>query len=290
MVTTFLVSAVPVRRRSREPQGEAEPRDVGVLVPQLAHVFMRRVYEPRPTSPATMAPWAPTQEAEHLAHARQLAERDEALARELEIVRELDERAGAVRARAREIDAGLERIPEELAELEARRRETERATASARAELESAEARLSGLEGSRRTRPEEIDRARSEAETARELLADAEAQLERLTAAGKELRPRSARRARAPRPAARGGGVADDIHGVARVAESARTDPGTTLGEIEERGRPRPVRALRRPRHARDRARAGRHRGERARDGRPRREPGASSVAVVRRRVEERLG
>ena len=229
--------------------------------------------------------------AEHLAHARELARRDEELARELEVVRELDERAGAVRARAREIDEGLDRIPVELAELEARRRETERETTSARAELESAEARLSGLEASRRAKPEEIDRARSEAETARELVADAEAQLERLAAADEELRTeeRGLREGAEtlPREAAR---VADDIHGVARVAESARTDPGTTLGEIEEWGaRVRSALFVARGTLETERERVVTEAnalgtavlGEGL---------GASSVAVVRRRVEERLG
>ena len=229
--------------------------------------------------------------AEHLAHARQLALRDEELARELRTIRELDERAGAVRARARAIDEGLNRIPAELAELEKRRREFEKEIAGARAERDAAEARLDGLEGSRRARPEEVDRARSEAETARERVADAESQRERLTAAVEDLRSEERLLRKdaevLPGEAAR---VADDIHGVARVAEPARADPGTTLEEIEEWGaRVRSALFVARGTLETERERVVVEAnglgtavlGESL---------GASSVEVVRRRLEERLG
>lgn len=229
--------------------------------------------------------------AEHLAHARQLARRDEELAREVEVVRGLHERAAAIRVRAREIADGLERIPAELAELEALRQETESELARARTELEAAEARLARLETSRRARPDEIDRARSEAGTARERLADADVQLERLTASNEELRTeeRALREAAEalPREADR---VADDIRGVARVTESARADPGSSMEELEEWGaRVRSALFVARGTLETERERVVAEAnalgtsvlGESL---------GASSVAVVRRRLEKRLG
>jgi chromosome segregation ATPase len=229
--------------------------------------------------------------AEHLAHARQLARRDEELARELEIVRDLNERAAAIRARAREIDDGLERIPAELAELEALRHETESEIAGARTELEAAEARLAGLETSRRAKPGEVDRARSETETARERLADAGAQLERLSASEDELRAEErALHEGAEALPSDAGRVADDIRGVARVAESARADPGSSMGELEEWGaRVRSALFVARGTLETERDRVVTEAnalgtavlGESL---------GASSVAVVRQRLEERLG
>jgi chromosome segregation ATPase len=229
--------------------------------------------------------------AEHLAHARLLARRDEELAREVEVVRGLYERAAAIRVRAREIADGLERIPAELAELEALRQETESELARARTELEAAEARLARLETSRRARPDEIDRARSEAGTARERFTDADVQLERLTASNEELRTeeRALREAAEalPREAHR---VADDIRAVARVTESARADPGSSMEELEEWGaRVRSALFVARGTLETERERVVAEAnalgtavlGESL---------GASSVAVVRRRLEERLG
>jgi chromosome segregation ATPase len=237
-----------------------------------------------------MGPVGVDSAAEHLAHARQLARRDEELAGELEIVRGLHERAAAIRARAREIEDGLERIPAELAELEALRQETESEIAGARTELEAAEARLAGLETSRRAKPDEVDRARSEAGTARERLADAGAQLERLTARAEELRTEErALREGAEALPREAGRVADDIRGVARVAESARVDPGPAMEELEEWGaRVRSALFVARGTLETERERVVNEAnalgtavlGESL---------GASSVAVVRRRLEEKL-
>jgi len=228
--------------------------------------------------------------AEHLAHARLLARRDEELARELEIVRDLHERAAAIRARAREIEDGLERIPGELAELGALLQETASEIAGARAELEAAEARLAGLETSRRAKPDEVDRARSEAGTARERLADAGAQLERLTASGEELRTEErALRGDAEALPHEAGRVADGLRGVARVAESARADPGSSLEELQEwAARVRSALFVARGTLETERERVVTEAnalgtavlGESL---------GASSVAVVRRRLEETL-
>ena len=189
------------------------------------------------------------------------------------------------------LERGSERIPAELAELEALLQETESEIAGARTELEAAEARFAGLETSRRAKPDEIDRARSEAATARERLADAGAQLDRLTAREEELRTeeRALREGAEalPRQADR---VADDLRGVARVAESARVDPGPSMEELEEWGaRVRSALFVARGTLETERERVVTEAnalgtavlGESL---------GASSVAVVRRRLEERLG
>ena len=116
-------------------------------------------------------------------------------------------------------------------------------------------------------------------------------QLERLTASNEELRTeeRALREAAEalPREADR---VADDIRGVARVTESARADPGSSMEELEEWGaRVRSALFVARGTLETERERVVAEAnalgtavlGESL---------GASSVAVVRRRLEERLG
>ena len=100
--------------------------------------------------------------AEHLAHAAELERRDAAIARELETIGGLADRAGRIRARATELRESLERIPLELADVDARRRAAESEVETVRTNVEAAETRLAGLEGGRRRRTDEVERARSE--------------------------------------------------------------------------------------------------------------------------------
>jgi chromosome segregation ATPase len=175
--------------------------------------------------------------AEHLEHAASLAERDEATARELAVVRRLAERAGDLRERAVETRLELDRVPSERQDLARRRDETEAAAEAARSQLRAAEERVAGLEGSRRRREDELARARSERDTARAELADVERQLERLGDLQAELASHEeSLRAEAPaiRDAARA--VAAEIRRVPRVADSARDDPGTSLEDVEDWG------------------------------------------------------
>jgi chromosome segregation ATPase len=228
---------------------------------------------------------------EHLRHAAELQRRDDEVARDLALIGELADRAGAVRARAAEVDQALARLPEERDALASRRVIVAAVAASARSELEAAEARLADLEAARRAKPDELERVRSEAATARQEVADAESQLERLDVEDGRLRAREAElEAEAevlPREAAL---VAADLRQAPRVTESARADPGGSLDDVEEWGaRVRSALFVARGTLETERERIVVEAnalgtavlGESL---------GASSVAVIRRRVEERLG
>jgi chromosome segregation ATPase len=225
-----------------------------------------------------------------LAHAAELERRDAAVARELELVGELGDRAATLRARAHDVRAALERAPAELDELEERRSAAEAAAEEARVEVGRAAARLATVEGARRPRDDELERARRELETAREALTDAESQVERLGGIGAELRQRAESLGREADELVRGAvEVAVGVGALDRVAEGARRDPGTTLEELEEWGaQVRSALFVARGTLETERERivveanalGSSVLGE---------ELGASSVAVVRRRLEERL-
>ena len=172
-----------------------------------------------------------------LAHAVALERRDTVVARELDVARDLAERAAVIRARAAEVREALDRIPRELEDLEARRREAVDDATLARTELDRAETRLTGLEAARRKRGDEIERARREVATARDAAADADARLERLAgqaaALGSEQQSLDAEGRRLVRDATL---VAADIRSFERVAEGARREPGATLDELEDWG------------------------------------------------------
>lgn len=226
-----------------------------------------------------------------LAHAAELERHDEAIAEELATMRALEERTGAVRARAAEVSAALERLPLERAELAERRREADADTAAARAELDRAEARVEALESGRRRRVEELERARKESATAREALADAIARRERADRLEDALRAdEPALLAEAVELARSAGEIAGDVRSAGRIAEAAGRDPGETLAGLDDwGGQVRSALLV-----ARGTLEAERERivveanvlgasvlGE---------ELGASSVALVRRRLEEHLG
>lgn len=228
--------------------------------------------------------------ATHLSHAAELERRDAAIARELETVLGLGDRAGRIRERATELSESLERVPVELADVEARRHRGELDLESARAEVDAADKRLAELERGRRRRTDEVERARSELATARGQLADVESQLARLAAHEAELleAERRLRREAEALPLA-AGDVARGIRGIERVTDSARGEPGVTLADLEEWGA---------------RVRAGLFVAQGTLETERERvvaeanalgtavlgeDLGGSSVAVVRRRVEERL-
>ncbi len=229
--------------------------------------------------------------AEHLAHAASLAERDEAIATELEGVRELAQRAGSLRARAAEVKADLERVPRELEELIPRLAEADTEVTRARAELEQAEERVTELERGRRRKEEELDRARSEAATARALLVDTERQVERLASLeSKLLEEDAALRAESTTLVRSASAVAAEIRLLPRVTDSAREGPGERLDGIDEWGaRVRSSLFVVQGTLETERERVvveanvlgAALLGESL---------GASSVAVVRRRLEERFG
>ena len=228
---------------------------------------------------------------EQLAHAAELERRDAVVGRELETILDLAQRAGTIRGRANEISEALSRIPGSLAEIDVRRREIEADAERARSELAAAEARVAELETARRQKADQLDRARSESSTAREQLADAEAQLERLAATEQELHEQQEslrKEADAlPRAAAV---VAAEIRSLARVTEAAGAEPGMTLDDVEEWGaRVRSALFVARGTLETERERIVVEAnalgtavlGETL---------GGSSVAVIRRRLEESLG
>lgn len=225
-----------------------------------------------------------------LAHAAELERRDESVAGELETLSGLAERAGAVRARAAEVRDALQRIPTELEDLARRQDEAREEAADALARLDAAESRLAGLQSARRQRADEIERARREAATARETLDDANARLDRLAAV--EARLRSDERSLAAETEAllrTAVEIAAEIDGFPRIADAVRREPVASLEELEDWGG-----------HVRSALFVARGTLETERErivveanglgssvlGE---QLGASSVAMVRRRLEERL-
>ncbi len=175
--------------------------------------------------------------AEHLAHAAELDRRDAAIAHELDTIRALAGSAGALRERVGGIREALMRIPRELDELGARREQTETEAMRARAELEAADARLAELERSRRRKTDEIARVRSERTTAVEQLADAETRLARLATRAAELHEEQRVLGQeAAALARRAAEIAAELRRTDRVTERAARDPGVELEELEEWG------------------------------------------------------
>ena len=175
--------------------------------------------------------------ADALAHAAELERRDTEIANELEVVRELEERVGAIRGRAVSVREALERVPLEREDLDRRRGEADEAATAAHAEVERTAARVASLEAGRRKRDDELDRARKEAATARDALADALAVRaridERASALAEEER---ALVAEGQALAEAAGLVAADVRDVGRVTESAGRAPGTSLAELDDWG------------------------------------------------------
>jgi chromosome segregation ATPase len=225
-----------------------------------------------------------------LADAVALERRDETVAGELDRIRSLAERVGAVRSRAGEVRAALERLPLEREELAQRLAEAHAESARSRDELARAEERVAALESSRRRREDELDRARKELVTARDAQRDAEAQIARLGERAAELdadeRALQGERDGLVRAAA---DAAVELRANGRVTDAAGREPGTTLEQLEDWGG-----------HARSALFVARGTLENERErivveanalgsavlGEP---LGASSVALVRRRLEERL-
>jgi chromosome segregation protein len=225
-----------------------------------------------------------------IAEVVELERRDAAIARALEEVRRIEERAGAVRSRAGDIRDALERLPAEVDELAQRRTSAEAVEVALRSELELAEKRLASLESSRRRRVDELERARREAATARDSLSDAHAELERLAAAETALQARDASlRAEAGRLLEEAVEVAHDLRSVERIVDAARRAPGATLDELDDwGGQVRSALFVVRGTLETERERIVLEAN--ALGSAVLGEPlGASSVAVVRRRVEQAL-
>jgi chromosome segregation ATPase len=172
-----------------------------------------------------------------VSHATELERRDEELARELAGLAEIGERAGVARAQAADVRSALARLPAAVEELAGRTERARDEVGLAEERLRAAEERLAGLERSRRRKQEELDRATRDAATARAAAADAQGDLERLTAAARELRASEPRlRAEAATLTRTAAGIATELAGMPRVANAAGLEPGESLAELEEWG------------------------------------------------------
>jgi chromosome segregation protein len=175
--------------------------------------------------------------AQALAHAAELERRDTEIAGEIDVVRGLEERVGAIRERVGVVREALERLPLERESLARLRSESDAAVSAAQAEAERTAARVASLESGRRKRDDELDRARKEAATARDALADARAERARLDERESALADEErVLRADAAALAEAAEGVAADVRNVGRVTESAGRAPGTSLSDLEEWG------------------------------------------------------
>ena len=175
--------------------------------------------------------------ADALAHAAELERRDTEIANELEVVRDLEERAGEIRGRAGSVREALERVPLEREDLDRRRIEADEAVTAAHADVDRTESRVASLEAGRRKRDDELGRARKEAATARDALADAVAVRARVD----ELESALAEKERAllaEGEALAGAAelVAEAVREVGRVTESAGRAPGTSLADLDDWG------------------------------------------------------
>ena len=175
--------------------------------------------------------------ADALAHAAELERRDTEIANALEVVRDLEERVGAIRGRAGSVREALERVPLEREDLDRRRAEADRAVTAADADVERTRSRVASLEAGRRKRDDELDRARKEAATARDALADAlavRARVDELESALAEEERALLAEGEALAGAAEL--VAEAVREVGRVTESAGRAPGTSLADLDDWG------------------------------------------------------
>jgi len=180
---------------------------------------------------------AGTSREELVSHAAALERRDADVAAELELLTDVAERAGSLRARASEIHLALKRLPHELDEL-ARREDDARADVdAAQAELTRAEERVAALSRGRRRKQDELDRAEREASTARDLLDDTRAEVVRLGVRADALQASEHElRTEAEMLAGVAKAIAAELVRIRRVPEAPGMKPGDTLAELEEWG------------------------------------------------------
>jgi len=180
---------------------------------------------------------AGTSREELVSHAAALERCDAELAAELGMLTDLAERAGTLRARAAEIHQVLERLPHELDELAGREVDARAEVDVAQAELTRAEERVAALSCARRRKQDELERAEREASTARDLLDDTRAEVDRLGVRADALRASEhelhTEAATLPGMAK---AIATELARAPRIADTPGLEPGTTLAELEQWG------------------------------------------------------
>lgn len=122
-----------------------------------------------------------------LAHAAELERRDEEVAGAISRLADLAARVGALRRRATAVAAALEAIPGELAANDEARTAATGAEHVAALELRAAEERVASLERARRRHVDELDQARRELARARDDLVDARGRAQRVAGRRDEL-------------------------------------------------------------------------------------------------------
>jgi chromosome segregation ATPase len=218
--------------------------------------------------------------------ARELEQRDAALAASIAELAELERDVEWLRARAEEVQALLDRLPAERVAAAADVASAREELAVRQGALREAEAALAAAEGGRDE--EAVAAARRGLVRARDAVSSAERKLARAEAAAAEVeRSADAARRETPELEERARKVASRMRGVARVARAGAEDPGLTLaGVVDWAARARATLFV---------ARGGLE-TERERGVREANELGASvlgeplvatSVALVRRRLEE---
>jgi chromosome segregation ATPase len=172
-----------------------------------------------------------------LALAAELERRDEEIAAQIELVAELATRVGTLRERAMHVRAQLAALPAELTSVESADAVAREAEREARSDLAAAEARLAALEGSRRPKQDDLAQARRSAVTAREVLGDALTRIDRLAARRAELQDvERALSAEAEGLTVEARAVATGIREAPRVSDAGKAEPGQTLEEIDQWG------------------------------------------------------
>jgi hypothetical protein len=174
---------------------------------------------------------------DHLSLARELEQRDIGVAGRLDAVGVVLERVDDVRARAMRVRVALEGIPREIEHAERDERDARAREAEARAELDGAERRFADVSGSRRSSED----AKVEAERAlrRATVAASDAATSTVKSRGRLerlVREEAVLQAEGEGLAVEARDVARTVADVPRVSESGRTVPGTSLEEIEEWG------------------------------------------------------
>jgi hypothetical protein len=225
-----------------------------------------------------------------LAHASDLDRRDQELAGEIAVLDELAGAVGALRPHAAHVRTALESLPSERGAAETAEAEARTALALARQALAVAEERLAELERGRRSRQDDVDQARRELTRAGEDAHDAGIRVERIVTRRAELNDLGrALDAQAEGLVGEARSVADRIAAIPRVADAGWVDPGTSLVDLERWGaQARASLFVARSALATERERIvveANTLGS-AVLGEP---LGASSVAVVRRRIEQAL-
>jgi chromosome segregation ATPase len=224
------------------------------------------------------------------AHVADLERRDEAVAAQIAVIGALAERVATVRGRAVEIRDALDALPAEIAAVEQAQHAARVAVDDAKAELAEAERKREHVERSRRSTAEEKAAARRTAQDAREALADAEHRIERLQGQRTGLiETRQALQAEADGLAVAARDIATALQDAPRVADAGKGDPGSSLAEIDEwGGRTRAALFVARGTLDNERERVVAEANALA-EAVLGEQPSGTSVALVRRRLEQAL-